>query len=170
MVDKIEKRCIILINLLQRGGVMKPAWMAVVAMVIYAFQNVVMEQKFGSKYSIFPLLVYIYLAMLPLALGGWAYLRMTGQPVVQPSGSMIILTILVGLAYFIADSFYLGAYTGGGDVLTVTARVVMIPVLASAIKYFWTGGLPNLYQVIGYILAVAAVIMVAKGSSVGAGR
>jgi hypothetical protein len=41
----------------------------------------------------------------------------------------------------------------------------MFPVVASLIKFVWMQSLPNLWQVSGYILAVTATMLIAKGST-----
>lgn len=144
---------------------MKPVIYALLALILYAFQNVLLEQKL-SKYSTVAIMVYFYITLLPLALVSLFYLKVSGQTVLAPSGVTILAAILIGSLYFFADYFYIGAYTSGGSVLTVTSIVIMFPVFASVIKYFWTGGVPNAYQVFGYLLAVAAVLLISKGSLV----
>ena len=144
---------------------MRPVLLATAAMIIYAIQNVLLEQKL-AKYSVFSLLTYFYLMMLPLTAGGWIYLKLTNQPTPSPSGWAIVLAMMTGMAYFLADSCYVGAYTNGGDIFTIAAIVVMFPALASAVRYFWVGGLPNVYQVAGYLFAALAVLLVAKGNTI----
>lgn len=142
----------------------KPVIYALLAMMLYATQNVVLEQKL-SKYHTIALLVYFYGVLLPVSAIVLMTLKITGQNPAMPSGNGIIIAILAGLIYFFADYFFIGAYTNGGDLLTITSIVVMFPVFASIVKYFWVGGLPNTYQVAGYFLAVLSVVFVNKGSS-----
>lgn len=143
---------------------MKPVIMAVSALFLYSIQNVIMEQKL-ARYDAFGLLMYFYFAMLPMAILSLGYKKMTNQPILLPEGSMIIFVLLLGVVYFVADSCLVGAYTNGGSLIVVATIIAMFPVVASAMKYVWTGKLPNLYQSIGYVLALLAVIFVAKGSS-----
>ena len=142
---------------------MKPVLLAIFALIIYAFNNVLTEQKL-AKYSVFSLMTYFYILMLPLAIGGWFYLKATHHPTPAPSGWTIIFVMGVGVTYFIADSCYIGAYTNGGTVLTVAGIVALFPALASVIRYIWVGGLPNMYQTVGYILGLLAIVLIAKGS------
>ncbi len=143
---------------------MKPILLALSAMIIYAIQNVIMEQKL-SKYSVFPLLVYFYLAMLPMAVCGWFYLRFTNQSIFVPSGPTILVALALGLMFFAADSCYVGAYTNGGSVIVVGTIVALFPAIASTVKYFWKGSLPNIYQILGYSFALLAVFLLAKGNT-----
>lgn len=146
-------------------GSKKPVVMAFCALVLYAFTNVALEQKL-SKYSVFSLMTYFYLIMLPLSVGGWIFLKSTDKAVEAPSGWMVALTMIVAVAYFAADSCFVGAYTHGGDLFTISSIVVLFPALATLVRYFWVGGRPNIYQITGYILAAVAVLLVAKGSSI----
>jgi len=142
---------------------MKPIVFAFAAMIFYASQNVMLEQKL-SKYTAIVTLVYFYLAMLPLALIGLSYLKITHQQVVVPSGSNILIALAVGAMFFFADTFYVSAYAAGGTLITVTTITLVFPAVASLMKYCWVSGMPNRYQIIGYALAALGVITVIKGS------
>lgn len=144
---------------------MKTVIFVVIAAVVYAIQNVILEQKM-SKYSQPAILVYFYLLMLPVVCIWLLQMKLTHQPIVAPTGTMIWLALGLGAMYLIADACYLTAFTLGGNVITITTILVMMPVVASAIKFVWTGSLPNSYQVVGYLAAVAAVLLMAKGSKV----
>ncbi|OHA08252.1 MAG: hypothetical protein A3A44_00450 [Candidatus Sungbacteria bacterium RIFCSPLOWO2_01_FULL_60_25] len=84
-----------------------------------------------------------------------------------PTGALLIFAFLFGVVYFFADFSYISAFTAaGGSVMTVTTILMMTPVFSSLVKYFYTGGgLPNGYQIAGYVLAVAAVYVVGKGNT-----
>lgn len=143
---------------------MKPVLSAVVAMVLYAIANVVMEHKL-SKFNTVALLTCWESVMLALALVALGYQKIAGQPLGMPTGGLLLLTLGMGVIYFAADFMYIGAYTGGGSLLTVTAIVIMFPALAVAIKYLWAGGgLPNGYQVASYTCGALAVLLAVKGS------
>ncbi len=140
---------------------MKPVLFACAAVVLYSVQNVVLGVKL-AKYNTAAILIVCYLVMLPLALIGYAQTRGAAP---FPRGAMLLLATLVGLSYFFADYFYVSAFTHGGDLVTITTILALLPVLSSIVKFVWVGGLPNVYQVAGYLFAAAAVYLVAKGSS-----
>lgn len=144
---------------------MNPVWMAVVAMFLYAITNLILEQKL-SHCSIFAVLTFSYVLMLILSASVWGGMRLIGNEVIAPSGKLIGVAALMAFVYFLADSLYMGAYTNKGSLLSVTTVVVIFPAIASIMKFFWVGGLPNAYQVFGYILATIATILVAKGNSI----
>lgn len=142
---------------------MKSILFALLALFLFAVQNVILEQKL-AKYTAETLLVYFYLIMLPLAFLLLAYARITNQTIEPPFGNAVLIVLGTGLILFLANFFYINAYTSGGNLLTITTIVILFPVFASVIKFAWVGGLPNLYQIGGYILAVAAVFLTIKGN------
>ncbi|HEY4506927.1 MAG TPA: EamA family transporter [Candidatus Paceibacterota bacterium] len=144
----------------------KVTLLALTALVIYGLTNVIFEKKL-SNYNIYAVQAYSYAVMLVLTSIGWIFAKRLGQDLPSPSGSIILLSIGLGILFFLADTFYLGAYNknyGGGNVFAVTTIVVMFPVLAGIIKNIWDGGRPNKWQVVSYIFAAVATLAAAKGN------
>ena len=143
----------------------RPVIYAFLAMWLYALQNVIIEVKL-SKYTTMALLLYWYLTLAPLAVASLWYMYITGQSIIMPNRNDAMIAIAVGLMFFCADFFYIGAYTNGGSLLTVTTLVVMFPAIAQLIKFAWIGGSLNYYHMFGYLLAAIAVILIGRGSIV----
>lgn len=141
---------------------MKSVLYACAAMVLYAIQNVTIEQRL-AKYSTVSILFYFYLVMFPMAAILVSYMKVSGQQLAWPSGNAITLVLGVGVAYFFADYCFVSAYTSGGSIMTVMILAMMFPVFASIIKYFWVGGLPNFYQIASYLVAVVSILLLIKG-------
>jgi len=141
----------------------RPIFYAFISIWLYAAQNVVIEMRL-AKYTTMSLMLYWYVTMAPLALAGLLYMRIKGQAVAMPSGTDAILAVMVGVMFFLADMFYIGAYTNGGSLLAVTTLVVLFPAAAQLIKFILAGSRPNYYHLAGYILAALAVILISKGS------
>lgn len=142
----------------------KPVLFSLLAMVCYAIVNVLFEQKFAKFNNLTAMCIY----PLPILLVGIVgrYMTKTSDPSFDfPVGLDLTILIAMGFIAAAADYFYFGAYTGGGDLLTVTSIIVMFPVASSLIKFVLTRGLPNVWQISGYILAVGAMLLVAKGST-----
>ena len=139
---------------------------ATVAVLLFSFLNVALEQKL-VKYNAAALMVCFYAVMVPLAVARVGFVRFTEGSVAFPTGALLVFAFLFGVVYFFADFSYISAFTAaGGSVMTVTTILMMTPVFSSLVKYFYTGGgLPNRYQVAGYILAVAAVYVVGQGNT-----
>ncbi len=144
---------------------MKSVWFSLFAVAFYAAANVLLEQKL-SKYNNLTIIV-CYAAVIT----GCAFLlrqtTKTSDPSYAfPSGSDLGLVLFLGLLFVAADYFYIGAYTTGGNLLTITSIMIMFPVLASVIKFLWVGAVPNRYHVLGYVVAAIAVILIAKGNMI----
>jgi hypothetical protein len=136
---------------------------AFIAMALYALQNVLLEVRL-AKYSALGLMVYWYFTLAPLALLGIGAMYLSHQPVKMPSFADGGIAIAIGIMFFVADYFYISAYTGGGKLMAITTLTVMVPIIAQLIKMAWAGGSFNRYHVIGYVLAAAAVLLINKGN------
>ena len=142
---------------------MKPILFTLVAAACYAVCNVLLELKF-SKLNALTLMI-IYASVIWLTAFGMRQLVKTDDPSFSfPSGTMLLLALVLGLIYATGDYFFVSAYNKGGDVVTITCITILIPVVASLLKFGVTKQLPNLWQVSGYILAAGGVVLVAKGS------
>jgi drug/metabolite transporter (DMT)-like permease len=136
---------------------------ALVAMWLYALQNVLIEVRL-AKYTALSLMVYWYFTLAPLALLGIGFMYWSHQPVRMPDLKDGGVAIAIGTMFFVADYFYISAYTNGGKLMAITAVTVMIPIMAQFIKYLWVGGSFNRYHFAGWVLAALAVILINKGN------
>jgi drug/metabolite transporter (DMT)-like permease len=144
---------------------MKPILFTLVATACYAVCNVLLELKF-SKLN--PLTVMIlYASVIWISAVSMRQVVKTDDPSFSfPTGTLLLLALVLGLIYTMGDWFFVSAYNKGGDLVTITCITVLIPVVASLIKFGMTKSLPNMWQVSGYVLAAGAVVLVAKGSMV----
>jgi drug/metabolite transporter (DMT)-like permease len=144
---------------------MKPILFTLVATACYAVCNVLLELKF-SKLNALTLMI-LYASVIWISAFGVRQLVKTDDPSFNfPTGTFLLLALGLGLIYATGDYFFVRAYNHGGDVVTITCITILIPVVASLIKFGVTKQLPNLWQVSGYVLAAGAVALVAKGSLV----
>ncbi len=142
----------------------KPVIFSILAMACYSIANVLLEQKF-TKYNNLTVICVYTLVVLSLAVVGRALTKTSDPSFDFPVGMNLALLIALGFIIAAADYLYIGAYTNGGDLLTVTSIIALFPVFSSLIKFVLTRGIPNVWQVSGYLLAFGAVILVAKGST-----
>jgi len=141
---------------------MKPILFTLIATVCYAVCNVLLELKF-SKLNALTLMI-LYASVIGLTAFGIRVLVKTDDPSFNfPTGTFLLLALGLGLIYATGDYFFVSAYNKGGDVVTITCITILIPVVASLLKFGITKQLPNLWQVSGYVLAAGAVVLVAKG-------
>jgi drug/metabolite transporter (DMT)-like permease len=141
---------------------MKPILFSLAATVCYAICAVMLELKFSKLNNLTLMIVYAF--VIGIAALALRQLVRTGDPSFNfPTGTTLILAIVLGLIFTAADYCYVGAYTNGGKLLTITSITLLVPVLASLIKFWLTKQTPNAWQVSGYVLAALAVALVAKG-------
>lgn len=140
---------------------------AIGAVFLYAVQNVALELKLAEE-NTFKLLSLMYTVMLPISLMAWWYTAEDADGLEFLSDTeQIGFILLIGVVYFFADTSFVSAYTvAGGNVLTITTIVIMFPLFAALIKYFFTASLPNIYQLGGYALGAIAVWLMSYGEQI----
>ena len=143
---------------------MKSIVYAIIGVVLYAVQNVLIDVKL-KEYSTVSLLLGFYLMLLPLALGLFLYQKYMGQGVLVPTGDALKVVAAVAFMFFVADFFYIGAYTSGGNVVVVTIMLVLMPVIGALLKFLWVKEIPTPYHVAGFVCAMLAVVFIAVGNS-----
>jgi len=140
---------------------MKSIIYAIFATILYAVSGVVIEQKLG-KFNTVPLTLLFTLAFIPLGIFILAFQKLGHQEIKFPTHGLLWLTLAMGAFYFLADYFYIGAFTAGGSAVVITTIIMIAPVIAAVVENIWTGSLPNEYQIVGYIFAVVAVLLMTK--------
>ncbi len=143
---------------------MKPTHFALCALIFYAIQNVLVKHKL-SDVSPLANLICFYASLLVISLPLLLAREPLGLAITFPTKVHLPYILLCALLIYIADYFYFSAYHAKGSVLLVTTLVVLFPAFASLIDYlFFTRLMPSLWQGVGYVLAVIAVICVAYGT------
>ena len=145
-----------------RELIMKPVIYAFIAMVFYASQNVIIEQKL-STYSTLGILIFIQTTLLLCTVLAVVAVKVSGGTIIFPTGTALWLCFGCGIIYFIADYFFIGAYAIGGNLYDIAVVVGLFSVIAFTIKAVVTGLYPNMYQIGGCLMAVVAVWLVSKG-------
>ncbi len=142
---------------------MKPVIFSLIAMIFFAVSNTMLEMKF-SKYNNLTLMSAYSFVICVFATMTRLVVKKEDPSFLFPTGTNLALLFLMGLLFAIADYFYVGAYTNGGSLLTVTSITIMFPIFASVIKFLVAKQVPNKWQFAGYILAACAILMVVKGN------
>ena len=143
---------------------MKSVIYAVIGLVLYAITNTIIDVRL-KQYTTVSLLLGWYVVLFPLAIGLFFYTKYFGQPMVIPAGADLKMLMAVAAIFFVADFFYIGAFTNGGNVVTITILVALVPVVAGLVKYVWVKDVPTRYHLVGFVLALLAVACVAVGNS-----
>ena len=142
---------------------MKSIIFAFAAMLLYGISSLVIEQKF-ERYNTIVLTFLFTLPFIPLTLLFLGGEKVMGERIIFPQGNYFWLIMVMGVLYFFADYFFVGAFTAGGNVLTILTIMMLSPVVAVVAKYLWVGGVPSAYQIVGYIFAACAVFLLAVGA------
>ena len=146
---------------------MKPKLYALIAVILYGISNPVLEQKL-SKLNPFTLLFCECLIIFALALAVQVslWLTSTDTSLNLPSDTSIWkwLTIFSAIV-FTGHFFYAKAFTSGGDAITISLFVLIIPIAATLVSTIWTKKLPTLWHYAGYALALIAILCIVKGNS-----
>jgi drug/metabolite transporter (DMT)-like permease len=143
---------------------MKPFLFAFFAIILYAVQNALIDEKL-RRYSTASLLVGFYLVMLPLGGLFLGYMKATGKPIEVPVGNHLWILIAVAVMFFLADLLYLGAYTNGGNAIMITILVVLVPVLVALIKFVWFKYTPTNYHIASFFFALLSIVFIAIGNN-----
>lgn len=145
---------------------MIPIIYVLLATIIYSTTGVIIEQKL-HQFNTIGLAFLFTLPFIPLAAIFLLGEKALGQEISWPSGGLLWLTIGLGALYFIADYLYIGSFNRGGDAFTIVMTIATLaPIVTAFVKYLWVGGVPNAYQIIGYVLAAAAVFFIMKGVAI----
>lgn len=131
---------------------------------LYAIQNAVIDVKL-KQFSTVSILLGFYIILLPLACGLFLYQKLMGQPLVFPTGEPLKILAVVSAVFFVADFFYVGAYTSGGNVVAITTICILMPVVGGLMKFVWVKEVPTPYHLAGFVLAALAVILIAVGDT-----
>jgi drug/metabolite transporter (DMT)-like permease len=145
---------------------MRPIIYAVIAVFFYGSASAIIEQKLVHLKTL-NLLIGEFVITLGLAIivRQWIIMRNPANDLAFPTDKATwIAFIVLGVVVFIANYFFCGSLTLGGNAVVITSLMILMPVATIAVRSIWIREVPNLYQIGGYILAALSVLLVAKGS------
>jgi drug/metabolite transporter (DMT)-like permease len=135
------------------------------AVILYALGNVMIEERL-KPFTQFGIMIYSYVPMLVMTFAALAVLKLGDKSISFPTGSALYVAALIGIVFFVADTFFFSAYNNNADAFTVSSIVLMFPAATSLMKYLWSGSVPNRYHVVAYAVAVVAVALAEKGNEI----
>ena len=142
---------------------MKPVVLAVVALIFYSFNSVIIETKLSKLPPIVNMLalhLIIFFLCLPVLL---YTLKTDPTSLPRPQFNQWLFLCIFSVFAVVAGMSSFAAYHNGGSLIMITTISATTPLTASFIKYALGHGQPSLIQIIGGLLAVLAVILVIKG-------
>lgn len=141
---------------------MKAVLFAIAATFFYALQNVIVERKLSNVQPLVNMMFFSGTIFL-LSLLTCGVKNLIGFQANIPDSAQILTIVFVGVILFFADYCFFSAYNSGGSLIIITTLVVLLPVIASFIKYASTGeGVPSTNQLLGWMFAAVAVFLVTK--------
>ncbi|MDO8565144.1 MAG: DMT family transporter [bacterium] len=143
---------------------MKPIVYAVIGVLMYGVQNAIIDLRL-REYSTVGLLIGWYVTMLPLGLILFAYQKYSGQPIQLPPQDAMKIVGAVAVMFFIADFFYISAFTSGGNAIAITILAVLVPIVVAIAKFVMTREMPTGYHFAAFACATLAVALVAIGNT-----
>ena len=141
---------------------MKPVLFSLIALFCTAPGNVIIQLRFSKYHSLTLMTCYISV-ILAITLGALRTTKTSDPSFCFPRGADLFAVVILGVIFFAADYFFVGAYTHGGTLFLVTSIIVLFPITASLIKYCFTRDYPNGYQLCGYLFGIIGVILVICG-------
>ena len=150
---------------------MKALIFAILAPACYGLGNVLLEHKLAKYNNLTLMLVYLPV-ILVFALVARELVK-TGDPSYAiPVGNDLWSLIILGFIFFVADYFFIGAYTNGGNLAMITlATTLLFPSSASFFKFIGSKYIPDMvyappngWLLAGYGLAILAVLCIIKGA------
>ena len=145
---------------------MRSIILAFSAAVLYGLTSVILEQKL-FKFHALTIIVGQFSVLLILAIVFRQVFKLNSPSEIDfgfPTDKAFIWMISVGFIIFFANYFFTQAFTCGGNAVVITSLLILIPVASAIFRTFWVREMPNLYQVLGFVFAAIAVILVAKGN------
>ena len=131
---------------------------------MYSILNTIIEVKL-KHLPTFSLLCTLYLILLPVVTTIFLIQKRIDPSMSFPTGDTLWVVAAVAVMFLIADYMYYGAFAKGGNVVTITTLLVLMPVLSGLLKFLWVKELPTPYHFGAVVLAAGAVILVAIGNT-----
>jgi len=139
---------------------------------LYGLLHVILKSKFSHLNTLTLMSVYVPVVLVSVLV--LRHLTKTDDPSFNvPQGTMLWLLMAVGFIFVAADYCFIGAYTHGGDVITVTGLALLTPVFALIIGFMASllipgmiFVMPNYWQFGSCLLAAGSIGFAVQGSLV----
>lgn len=140
---------------------MKSVLFAIVAIFLYALQNVIIQRKLSDVSPIGNML-FFQVPILTLVVTIFLLKNKLGMEIKLPAQDQLAFVFSCSILLFFADFCFFSAYNTGGSLATITTIACLLPVFASFINFVCDGKLPSLTQVLAWIFATISVVLISK--------
>jgi len=127
--------------------------------------NLVFEQKLNKLHQAI-IIANVCPIIFLIAIVWVQVVSSVGGDVQRPPTTLYPILIGTAFLWFFADFCFVGAYTSGGNMMTVTTIFLLFPVVGAIMKYVYTRDMPTIYHMVGWVVAVVAVLLVTKGEMI----
>jgi drug/metabolite transporter (DMT)-like permease len=143
---------------------MKTILLPLAGIVLYTILNTIIEVKLKHLQTT-SLMCGLYIVLLPVVTGIFLMNKRLDPSMSLPTGNTRWIVVGVALMFLLADYLYYGSFSRGGNVVTITTLLVLMPVISGIIKFVWVKESPSPYHISAIIFATIAVILVALGNT-----
>ena len=146
---------------------MKSVILALSAATLYGLGSVLLEQKLSRFHGLTLITAYFPIMLMLAVISRQLVLAHSAEdPSLEFPRDWVTWRVLIVLAVvtFFANYFYCASYASGGNVIVITSLMVLVPIAAAGFRTIWVREMPNIYQILGFVFAVIAVMLIAKGS------
>lgn len=140
---------------------MKAVLFCLISVFLCAIANIITQKKL-TNISPFVSAGIVPLAQIIIVIPLVLIVKSSGTAQTLPQGNAWLFVFAIGALYFFANLCFFSAYKSGITIMAATTMAILLPVFASIIKFGIDKSLPTTTQLVGYILAIAAVYLVNK--------
>jgi drug/metabolite transporter (DMT)-like permease len=140
-----------------------PLFLIVLAMFLYASQNVLIDRYFKNVTPVVNIFAYsIGLFFMSLCV---LKIRPFAMEITLPVGMQFVAIAVACVLVFFGDFLTFRSYNIGGSLPLITTAVATFPVFASLIKWTLGGPRPTMQHILAWILVAAALYLIGRAES-----
>lgn len=140
---------------------MIPVWFALSSLFLAAMGNVIIERKL-APISPLVLMLFSHFGITILVFCVIMFRYVSGAHFTEPQGNEHWFLGAWIVVSFFSGFFFFNAYHRGASLIMMTTMVMLLPVFAALIKIAVGDGIPSLRQIVAWIFAAIAVLLVSR--------
>lgn len=142
---------------------MKPIVYTLFAVFFYAVSNTILELKLAKYHAFTTLSVVGGVLCVTMFFLRLFFVGADDPTRPYPVGDALLILLVAAVVWMLGDSFFVSAYTSGGDVLTVTSIIIFFPLVSAGMKLAAVGKYPNMLMMVAAVILMCGAVVMAKG-------
>ncbi len=138
---------------------------AIISTFLYATQGTLLDLKL-RMYTPSAVVLLLYAGMAPTAMIHLLCLRLSNQQISSPPGTLLPMILLIGVAYYGADFFFVKALSLNTGIVVVGSVLLLVPVISAVMKGIIAHKWPNTWIVVGFLGIVLSIVAMQRGLDV----